>query len=201
MHAQLLSPAHARRVTTLLAGVVLTITLVGCADMSGLGAASKFNCHAPEGIPCMSVSGIDANQRAGTLPLLRPESALAMAAAAASASAPARPQGPQRLLPAGAIRSDPAVVRVWIAPWQDSDGDLNDEGYLYMQVDSGRWLIEHNRSRIQRAFAPAAAARESGSTAAAAAAPASAPAAAPARMPAVNRAMQQGPAAQSGGTR
>lgn len=188
------------RARLLLPGVLLTSALAGCADMSGLGASSKFNCHAPEGIPCMSVSGIDANQRAGTLPLLRPEAAPAMAAAVASA--PARLQGPQRLLPVGAIRSEPAVVRVWIAPWQDSDGDLNDEGYLYMQVDSGRWLIEHNRARIQRAFAPAAgAARESGPMATATAAPASAPPSASARMPAVNRAMQSGPATQPGGVR
>jgi conjugal transfer pilus assembly protein TraV len=54
----------------------------------------------------------------------------------------------------GAIRSDPTVIRIWIAPWEDADGDLNDQGYVYLQIDSGRWLIEHNRARIRREFTP-----------------------------------------------
>jgi hypothetical protein len=54
----------------------------------------------------------------------------------------------------GAIRSDPTVVRIWVAPWEDADGDLMDQTYVYLPVDSGRWLIEHNRQRIKREFAP-----------------------------------------------
>lgn len=54
----------------------------------------------------------------------------------------------------GAIRSDPTVIRIWVAPWEDADGDLMDQTYVYLPVDSGRWLIEHNRQRIKRDFAP-----------------------------------------------
>ncbi len=54
----------------------------------------------------------------------------------------------------GAIRSDPTVVRIWVAPWEDADGDLVDQSYVYVTVDSGRWLIERNRQRIKRDFAP-----------------------------------------------
>jgi conjugal transfer pilus assembly protein TraV len=45
-----------------------------------------------------------------------------------------------------AIRSNPRLLRVWIAPWEDSDGDLHEEGYVHMVVDNGRWLIEHVRA-------------------------------------------------------
>lgn len=58
-------------------------------------------------------------------------------------------------IPIGAIRTEPTIIRIWIAPWEDADGDLNDQGYVYLQIDAGRWLIEHNREQIQRAFAPA----------------------------------------------
>lgn len=154
--------------------------LAGCSNLSGLGGSSSFQCKAPEGIPCMSVSGVDANERAGTLPLLRPtavrqaEQASAAAGRAAvdgltvkpvpvdAAAAAVQPQSrPSRasLLPPGAIRSEPTVIRLWIAPWEDTDGDLHDQSLIYLQADSGRWLIEHNRERIRRAFGPAAAAK------------------------------------------
>jgi conjugal transfer pilus assembly protein TraV len=52
------------------------------------------------------------------------------------------------------IRSAPRVLRVWFAPWEDSDGDLHDQSYVYLPVDSGRWLVEHNRRRIQDTYRP-----------------------------------------------
>jgi conjugal transfer pilus assembly protein TraV len=58
-------------------------------------------------------------------------------------------------VPVGAIRTEPTIIRIWIAPWEDADGDLNDQGYVYLQIDAGRWLIEHNREQIRRTFAPA----------------------------------------------
>lgn len=57
-------------------------------------------------------------------------------------------------VPIGAIRTEPTIIRIWIAPWEDADGDLNDQGYVYLQIDAGRWLIEHNREQIRRTFAP-----------------------------------------------
>jgi conjugal transfer pilus assembly protein TraV len=194
----------------------LTLALAGCADLSGLGASSKFNCKAPEGIPCMSVSGIDANERAGTLPLLRTADKVVSAAPGTASDAvraadggPSLQAAPRRLLPSGAIRSDPTVARIWIAPWEDTDGDLHDEHYVYMQLDSGRWLIEHNRQRIQRAFAPGTARGSSVADAAPASAAGAPPSPAPSpapqsvqatpspgvpaagRVPALNRDMQQ----------
>ena len=43
------------------------------------------------------------------------------------------------------IRSNPRVLRVWIAPWEDSDGDLHEEAFIHVLVDTGRWLTEHVR--------------------------------------------------------
>ena len=46
------------------------------------------------------------------------------------------------------------MLSVWFAPWEDNDGDLHDQNYVYLQVDSGRWLIEHNRRRVMDAYRP-----------------------------------------------
>ncbi len=53
-----------------------------------------------------------------------------------------------------ALRTEPRVLRLWIAPWEDSDGDLHDQSFVYLSVDPGRWTIEHNRAPIRREYAP-----------------------------------------------
>ena len=55
-----------------------------------------------------------------------------------------------------ALRSSPRILRVWIAPWEDSDGDLHEQSFLYVLIDTGRWLIEHKRSAIRNEFLPIA---------------------------------------------
>jgi hypothetical protein len=48
---------------------------------------------------------------------------------------PAYPEAPlARRLPA-------KVMRIWIAPWEDSRGDLHAPGYLYTEIEPRRWTI------------------------------------------------------------
>jgi conjugal transfer pilus assembly protein TraV len=41
------------------------------------------------------------------------------------------------------VRVAPKVIRIWIAPWEDSDGDLNQPGYVFSEINDkrGRWLF------------------------------------------------------------
>jgi conjugal transfer pilus assembly protein TraV len=128
--------------------------------MSGYDAKSDFACKAPEGILCESMTGIYANAQAHNLPGQR-----------VSRRTPAEDPNddiPEELSHAktvmtkplysgSPIRSAPRILRVWFAPWEDSDGDLHDQSYVYLPVDSGQWLIEHNRRRIQDTFRPVSA--------------------------------------------
>jgi conjugal transfer pilus assembly protein TraV len=49
-------------------------------------------------------------------------------------------------------------MRLWIAPWEDADGDLHDASFVHVVVDTGRWLIERvrpaPRSRLDMAKPP-----------------------------------------------
>ena len=70
-----------------------------------------------------------------------------------------QPDGP----PSGsepALRSEPRVLRLWIAPWEDSDGDLHDASLVHVVVDTGRWLIERvrpvPRNRVDKITPPTA---------------------------------------------
>ncbi len=130
--------------------------LAGCAStMSGLNGTDKYACKAPDGVLCTSVAGVYANSVQNNLPsqrLDRPP-----AATVPQSAPPARTAlTPLPAVDGAALRSTPRILRVWIAPWEDSDGDLHEQSFLYVVVDAGRWLIEHQRSRISNEFAPIA---------------------------------------------
>lgn len=50
------------------------------------------------------------------------------------------------------IRTPPRVLRVWMAPFEDTDSDLHDQKYLYVTVHTGRWVLEANQVNVQRQF-------------------------------------------------
>lgn len=145
--------------------VMLAIVLTGCAStFSGIGGTEQLACKAPVGAMCTSVSGVYANSRYGG-PL----------GANAAKAAPAQPVSGKRAASYGAepptsrqasgaasatLRTAPRVLRLWVAPWEDADGDLHEEALVHVVVDTGRWLIEHvrpaTRSRMDRVIPPAA---------------------------------------------
>lgn len=134
-------------------GIGVAVTLSGCTSMSGFDAKSDFACKAPDGILCESMSGIYANAQAKNLPGQRAnghgEALVELSQAKAGSGVMTKP-----IYSGTPIRSAARLLRVWFAPWEDTDGDLHDQSYVYLPVDSGRWLIEHNRRRIQDNYRP-----------------------------------------------
>lgn len=156
--------------TALLLGAPLL--LAGCVNMSGLDGESRYACAAPDGVACDSVSGTYANAVHHNLPSQRAAApaggprapAAANAASASTTAAPSRPlltgalpavSEPGTEARAGtALRSPPRVLRLWTKPWEDADGDLWDQGYVYVQVDGGRWQLDHVQQRIRDRYVP-----------------------------------------------
>ncbi len=134
-------------------GIGAVVALSGCSSMSGFDAKSEFACKAPDGILCESMSGIYANAQAKNLPgqrvNARGKAPVELSQAKAGSNVMTKP-----IYSGTPIRSAPRLLRVWFAPWEDTDGDLHDQSYVYLPVDSGRWLIEHNRRRIQDNYRP-----------------------------------------------
>ena len=52
------------------------------------------------------------------------------------------------------LRSSTRILRLWFKPWEDADHDLYDQGYVYVQIDNGQWLIDHAQRQIRDAYAP-----------------------------------------------
>ncbi len=148
----------------LLLGLVSGLT--ACGSMSGLGGSSEFQCSAPTGIPCRSVGAVDHAVQTGKLrPNTEPVGEREIRQAPQPSKGTQAPLEGMRMRPAllsaedaeaglGAIRTEPTVIRIWIAPYEDADGDLHEASRVYLQIDSGRWLIETNRDRIRREFGP-----------------------------------------------
>ena len=177
-----------RRTVALLVGATATL-LGGCAStMSGLGGEGSYACKAPVGSQCTSVSGVYANSIHG----LPPASALPKPAkeptstAAATTAASASTAAPGLGAPPSALRSQPRVLRLWIAPWEDADGDLHEASVVHVLVDTGRWLIERvipaNRQRVDAVRPPIPSAAPASSPASASE-PASSTETAPDRVP------------------
>lgn len=149
-----------RPTVALLVGATATL-LGGCAStMSGLGGEGSYACKAPVGSQCTSVSGVYANSIHGQPPVsalpkpAKEPTSTAAAATVASASTAAPGLG----APPSALRSQPRVLRLWIAPWEDADGDLHEASVVHVLVDTGRWLIERvtpaNRQRVDAVRPP-----------------------------------------------
>ena len=129
---------------------LLLSTLVGCAgSLSGLDGSKKLSCPVGEGVTCKPMSqvyeesakpdksdGADA-QSAETTPL-PPRGAVHVPPGAENAPVP--------------LRTRPSVMRIWIAPWEDADGDLHEGAWLAMRLDDGRWNIDHVRERIREGY-------------------------------------------------
>jgi conjugal transfer pilus assembly protein TraV len=173
-----------RTTTVILAAASL---MAGCTSISGIGGVSEFECKAPKGVPCMSMSGVYENVRAGNVP---PSGGAEVVSgpAPAEVSTPARQASPvgegvqvslstpatlataaqaqpgafakvsptTMNVPASGtpLRTPERILRIWIAPMEDSDGTLHDQRYVYVQVDRGQWLLQAFQESGRRTYAP-----------------------------------------------
>lgn len=156
-----------------LALVVATSSLLGgCGSLSGIGGTSEYSCTAPEGVSCMSVTGLNANVTNRSLPGLQPRAEQAqMKKGEKQGSTESKGEEPvayggTRMASAGKvspsyldapysgqpIRTPPRVLRIWVAPFEDTESDLHDQKYLYVTVHTGRWVLEANQVNVQRQF-------------------------------------------------
>ena len=77
--------------------------------------------------------------------------ATAAAPGAASKLSPAAFNAPTTGTP---LRTPERVLRIWLAPFQDVDGDLHDQRYVYVTVTPGQWTLESSRAEIKKRYQP-----------------------------------------------
>ena len=163
---------------TAVSGLLLCIAmLAGCSSITGLDGSSQYACMAPEGVKCDSVSGNYYNAIQNNLPAQRkptgtqnparlPEPLGAPPVRSSNFSGTSTiPTGVATAVGltgsvegstylAAPLRAGPRVLRLWIKPWEDTDRDLNGESLVYVQVDNGRWLVDHVQREAREPYAP-----------------------------------------------
>ena len=146
-----------------LGAVCLFLSLAACMNMSGLGGDSKYACKAPDGVACDSVSGTYANALHNNLPSQQAQrSARRQKEASEENASPTlgRPissatvNASDMAVTPNPLRTQARILRLWIKPWEDADGDLYDQGYVYVQADNGQWQIDHVQRQIRDLYAP-----------------------------------------------
>jgi conjugal transfer pilus assembly protein TraV len=115
------------RLQLAVASLLLALALSGCATTRTGGSGDA------------EVSTGDANTQAAAIKGTR------VVSASTGLSSPEDPL---------ALRVPARVMRIWIAPWEDSRGDLHAPGYLYTEIEPRRWTLgaqaERNRETLVR---------------------------------------------------
>jgi len=158
--------------------IVIAAVLPGCA-ITGLDGESKYACMAPEGVRCDSVSGTYYNALQNNLPAQRRSAAPPVDTSPQAAPAGSAPRAAPTMLNASTrpaagdegaayvaapLRAAPRVLRLWIKAWEDADRDLVGESLVYVQVDNGRWLVDHVQRQQREPFVPIRAPRPPAAT-------------------------------------
>ncbi|HHG0224246.1 TPA: type IV conjugative transfer system lipoprotein TraV [Escherichia coli] len=134
-------------------GVVLLV-LSGCSSFN-IGS-DEYGCPGmPSGVQCMSARDVYSATNDGNVPRpMKPEEVKAKAEADGGGSSDVSvsssnsgdsvidnyvaPRLPDRPIP---IRTPAQVMRIWVAPWEDTNGDLIVTGYVYTEIEPRRWVI------------------------------------------------------------
>jgi conjugal transfer pilus assembly protein TraV len=150
---------------SVLGTLTLCLALTGCGSLSGLGGTDKFACKAPDGVTCTSVSGVYSNSIRGGLPAqtdqeqAMPQRTRQEAQSQKDERRPAAQYAREAFAPVGGpitpgdpLLAPPRVLRVWLAPWTDEDGDLHAESYIYVMWHRGEWKVQHTQRQIRDRF-------------------------------------------------
>lgn len=143
-------------------GALLLMT--GCSSMLNIGSPDYACPGMPGGVQCMSARDVYTATNNGNvpLPMLRAGQEAGAEKAAVTGvtaqggqsgaqevngnqSAPndvvanyVAPRLPDQPIP---IRTPAQVMRIWVAPWEGTNGDLNTTGYIYTEIEPRRWVI------------------------------------------------------------
>jgi conjugal transfer pilus assembly protein TraV len=105
------------------------------------GCATDYGCKGmPDEPSCLSTT--QAYQVTNTaLKEAPPENSQELEAASTPALAPPLQQPVPKIEDPTPIRTPSQVMRIWIAPWEDAEGDLMVSNYVYTELEPRRWMI------------------------------------------------------------
>jgi conjugal transfer pilus assembly protein TraV len=136
---------------------LLLPVLVGLAVFLSVGCATQYGCKGmPDDLQCLSTTeAYQVTDKALPEPSKpeTPKSEAVKAEAIVPFPRHARQPVPKIDDPTP-IRTPAQVMRIWIAPWEDSDGDLMVSGYVYTELEPRRWMIGKSAPTVSPSLSP-----------------------------------------------
>lgn len=131
------------------------LILSGCSTltMSGIGGSEKFRCSNAWNSDDPYCESISSNYKASVAGVLKD-------GMKRQVGQPYTDQSARTLMLTQAyssgtpVRSQSEIARIWVAPYLDTDGDLNDQSFTYVVLNQGDWLIAHNQQQIIDEYRP-----------------------------------------------
>ena len=130
-----------------IAGVVITILSSGC--------ATQYGCKGmPDDPKCLSTTeAYQVTDRA--LPeISKADAAVQHTVSGSKMSQPPQQQPVPKIDDPTPIRTPAQVMRIWIAPWEDSEGDLMVSNYVYTELEPRRWMIGKSAPTLSPSLIP-----------------------------------------------
>lgn len=124
---------------------VAVITVSGCTSF-GMGE-DEYSCSGlPEGTRCMSAREVYNSSNDGKAPGSTSSNSgdevhEYQGASSANNEVYAdfvAPRLPNQPIP---VRTPAKVMRIWVAPWEDTNGDLIVSGHIYTEIESRKWVL------------------------------------------------------------
>ena len=138
----------------LVLAALAVVTLSGCSSMFAIGN-DDFGCKGmPDGMMCQSARDVYHQTNNGNVPLpMHPkkENSTEESHQEATVTNVSNNQGRAYIAPTldegpTPIRTPAKIMRIWVAPWQSKDGDLNVPGYVYTEIEHRRWVIGNDQA-------------------------------------------------------
>jgi conjugal transfer pilus assembly protein TraV len=133
--------------------LLIRLSLVGFTALLCTGCATQYGCKGmPDDPTCLSTT--EAYQVTDKA-LAEPAKVAAAVQASVSSSMPNHKLQPvPKIDDPTPIRTPAQVMRIWIAPWEDSDGDLMVSNYVYTELEPRRWMIGRSAPAISPSLIP-----------------------------------------------
>lgn len=128
-------------------GLLLMVLTTGC-------ATTEYGCKGmPDEPSCLSTT--QAYQVTNTaITEAPPENNPSSESTSTPALVPPLQQPVPKIEDPTPIRTPSQVMRIWIAPWEDADGDLMVSNYVYTELEPRRWMIGKSAPTLSPSLIP-----------------------------------------------
>jgi conjugal transfer pilus assembly protein TraV len=117
------------------------------------GCATQYGCKGmPDDPKCLSTT--EAYQVTDKALPEPPKVAAAVQPSVSASKASLQRQPVPKIDDPTPIRTPAQVMRIWIAPWEDSDGDLMVSNYVYTELEPRRWMIGKSAPTLSPSLIP-----------------------------------------------